>query len=143
MNYAFVTGAEAESVAGWVARHIPGCERGFDACTAMMIYEDKPVAGVVFHNYSPESGVIEMSAAALSPRWLTRPVLRAIHRYIFEDCGCQLAVMRVSERNTRMCRIAQKAGYSGYRIPRLRGPDEAEMIFTQSREAWQSGRLSR
>lgn len=98
------------------------------------------VAGVVFHNYSPESGVMEMSAAAISPRWMTRRVLHAMHSYIFEDAGCQMAVMRVSEQNTKMTAIAERFGYTPYRIPRLRGRDEAEILFTLTDDDWKAGK---
>lgn len=102
---------------------------------------DRPLGAVVFHNYSPESGVMEMSAAADSPKWLTRAALKAMHRYIFEDAGCQLAVMRVSEKNKRMLRIAEAFGYSPFRIPRLRGRDEAEVVLTLGDDEWKEGRF--
>lgn len=100
---------------------------------------DPIIAGVVFHNYSPESGVMEMSAAATSPRWLTRRVLHAMHSYIFEDAGCQMAAMRVGEQNARMRSIAERYGYTPYRIPRLRGRDEAEILFTLTDDEWKHG----
>ena len=127
----FHTGADADRIAAWVAAGIPGCERGFGPCTAMSIWDDQAIiGGVVFHNYSPETGVMEMSAAASSPRWLTKDVLHKMHRYIFDEAGCQMAVMRVAESNLRMRRIAERFGYRGHKIPRLRGRGEAEIIFT-------------
>lgn len=100
-------------------------------------------AGVVFHNYSPESGVMEMSAAADSPRWMTRRVLHAMHSYIFEDADCQMAVMRVSEQNKRMLRIGERFGYTPHRIPRLRGRDEAEILFTLTDDEWKAGKYGK
>lgn len=136
-------GDEALAVANWVAKRIPGCERGFGPCVAMMVWDNGPIAGVVFHNYSPECGVIEMSSAAVSPRWLSKRVLKAIHTYIFRDAGCQLSVMRVSEKNKRMIRIAEAAGYTGHKIPNLRGKGEAEIIFTLADDDWFASKLSR
>lgn len=96
----------------------------------------------MFHNYSPEFGVMEMSAAADSPRWLSRPVLRAMHSYIFNDAGCQLAVMRVSEQNERMLRIAAAYGYQAHRIPRLRGRNDAEIVLTLTDDDWKVSRFN-
>lgn len=132
------------TVAKWVAEHIPGCERGFDGQGAIGVIENgRLIGGTVFHNWSPESGVVEMSSAATSPRWLCRPMLKAIFGYVFDQLGCQLVVMRVSERNTRMIRIAEKFGFTGYLIPRLRGRDEAEWVFTLTEEKWRQHPLAR
>lgn len=140
----FATGQQAEAVAGWVAERIEGCERGFGPCVAMACIKNEAlIGGVVFHNYSPESGVIEMSAAADCGDWLNRSTLYAMHDYIFNTAECQTAVMRVSERNKRMCRIARAYGYEGHRIPRLRGRDEAEIIFTLTDEKWRSSKFNR
>lgn len=98
------------------------------------------IGGVVFHNYSPESGVIEMSAAAESTRWLSRRVLRGMHSYIFGDARCQMAVMRVSEVNLRMVRIAEAFGYATHKIPRLRGRNEAEIICTLTDDQWKASK---
>ena len=140
MRYSFHRGVEAQKVAYWVAERIPGCERSFGPCVAMSV-GTPTVGAVVFHNYSPEFGVMEMSAAADSPRWLSRPVLRAMHSYIFNDAGCQLAVMRVSEQNERMLRIAAAYGYQAHRIPRLRGRNEAEIVLTLTDDDWKVSRF--
>lgn len=136
----FFTGDKADSVASWVACRIPGCERGFGLCAAMAVMDGETLLGaVVFHNYSPEAGVMEMSAAADSPRWLTRKTLYAMHDYIFQHC--QLAVMRVSENNKRMLGIAERYGYTPFRIPRLRGRGEAEVILTLGDDEWKRGKF--
>ncbi len=78
-----------------------------------------------------------------SSAWLTRPVLYAVHAYIFDTAKCQLAVMQVSERNERMRRIGLAYGYTETRVPRLRGRDEAEMIMTLAEEDWRASRFHR
>lgn len=133
-----------EAVAAWVAAHIPGCERGFDKPVAIGVVEDERlIGGTVFHNYQPEAGVIEMSSAGTSPRWLSRTMLKAIFGYVFDQIGCQLVVMRVSERNGRMVKIAEKFGFDGHLIPRLRGRDEAEWIFTLTDDQWRQHPVAR
>lgn len=131
-------------IAAWVAAHIPGCERGFNNPTAIGVLEDgQLIGGTVFHNWAPEAGVIEMSSAATSPRWLGRSMLRAIFGYVFDQLECQMVVMRVSERNERMVRIAQKFGFDGHLIPRLRGRDEAEWLFFLTEEQWRQHPLAK
>lgn len=126
----------------WVAARIPGCERGWDNAVAMRVYDDEgaTLGGVIFHDWNPEAGVMCMSAAG-GPGWLTRPVLYAMHDYIFNTAGCQLAVMQVSERNERMRRIGLAYGYTEIRLPRLRGRDEAEMLLTLPDEVWRASRF--
>jgi RimJ/RimL family protein N-acetyltransferase len=131
--------AKNDAIAGFVAAHIDGCERGFADFTTLGVTEEgRLVAGVVYHNYSPEAGVIELSAAATSKRWLTRPVLKAMFDYAFDEIGCQLAVLRVSEENAGMVGIARRFGFTSHRIPRLRGREEAEIIFTLTDNDWRA-----
>lgn len=131
-----------EGIAAFVAGQIPGCGRGFSDFVTMGVVEGAQlIAGVVYHNWNPESGVIELSAAAISKRWLSPPVIEAIFRYPFEEIGCQMVVLRVSERNNSMCRIAKSYGFQPFQIPRLRGRDEAEIIFTLTDDAWRCNRF--
>ncbi len=101
------------------------------------------IAAVVYHNFSRHRGIIELSAAATSPRWLSRRVLEAMFGYPFRQLGCQLAVLRVSERNERMLRIALRFGFKGYLVPRLRGRDEGEVVLTLSDDDWQTNGYGR
>ncbi|WP_420959365.1 GNAT family N-acetyltransferase [Brucella sp. IR073] len=128
----------------FVERSIGGYGLGFGNAVAMGVFDGIELAGaVVFHNWEPRAGVIEMSAAAVSRRWLTRPVLQRMFDYAFEDAGCQMAVLRVSERNKPMIRIARAYGFSGTFIPRLRGRDEGEFIFTLTDDDWRGSRFNR
>lgn len=101
------------------------------------------VGGVLYHGWDPAAGVIEMSAAAASRRWLTRRVLDAIFTYPFVVVGCQMVVLRVSDKNTHMHRILRAFGFSEVLIPRLRGREEGEIIFTLTDDAWRSNGFHR
>lgn len=133
-----------ETVSRFVAGHIEGCERGFGKCKAIgVVHDGQLVAGIVYHNWNPESAVIELSAAGTDRRWLSRPVIKAMFGYPFDQIGCQMVVLRVSERNGVMCGIARRFGFREYRVPRLRGRDEAEIIFTLTEEDWRAHRVNR
>lgn len=132
------------AIAAFVSSHVPGCERGWENFTTLgLIDGDRLVAGVVFHNYAPEAGVIELSSAATSRRWLTRPMLKSMFGYPFDQLGCQMVVLRVSERNVVMIEIAERFGFTSYRIPRLRGRDEAEILFTLTDDEWRAHPVNR
>lgn len=129
-------------MAQWVASRIKGCERGWDTCVAMRVFQEDTIGGVVFHDWNPEARTMCLSAAG-EPGWLNRSVLHAMHGYVFDTAGCQLAVLQVSEKNKRMIRIGLAYGYTAHRIPRLRGRDEAELILTLADDDWRASRFHR
>lgn len=127
----------------WCAQHI-GLPRVWPHCRTLGVFDgDQLKAVVVYHNWDPESGVIEISAASTSKRWLTRPVLREIFAYPFDRLAYQMVVARVSPKNQTesgrgTVRIFRSFGFNEYRIPRLRGRDEDEIIFTLTDDQWRS-----
>ena len=137
--------AQSDFVAAFVAANIPGCERGFGNCAAIGFSDatGKLVAGVVYHNWQPECGVIELSAASTVRSWLTKDRLCQIFEYPFETVGCRMAVARISEHNKRARRIWRSLGAVEYRIPQLRSPTDDEMIYTLGAEKWRSSKFTR
>lgn len=126
-----------DRVAAWVAARIPGCARGFGECRAMGVASrDRMAAGVVFHNWQPEAGVVEMSCAADDPRWMTRRVMRVAFGYVFDGLQCQMAVARIHEDNDGARKLWRGLGADEFVIPRLRGKDAAEAIYTITAEQW-------
>ena len=111
-------------------------------CSMAVLHGEQLVAGTLYHNWQPESGVVELSSASTDRRWLTKPVVRAMFHMAFDMIGAQMAVLRVSERNTGMVEIAQRFGFRGVLIPRLRGRDEAEWVFTLTDDDWRASRWS-
>ena len=124
-----------QHVGAFVARQL-GFSRGFEAFTAIG-FGDPLEAGIVYHNWNPEAGLIELTAASKNRSWLNKANLTAIFEYPFAQLGCQLCVARISEHNARARRIWRALGATEYVIPRLRGPNEAEVIATLTREAWE------
>jgi RimJ/RimL family protein N-acetyltransferase len=128
----------------YVDERIGGTGLGFGNAKSMTVFDgDQLLGSIIFHNWSPQAGVIEISAAADSPRWLARKVLDRIFRYVFDDVGCQLCVARISEENQHTQRIFRKYGFNRYLIPRLRGRNEDEWIFTLTDDAWRAGKFYR
>lgn len=133
------------AIAAFVAANTPGCERGFvePYKTMGVVRGGQLVGGVVFNNWHPEARLIELHGASTDRKWLGREMLAAMFGYPFDQLGCQLAVMRVSERNRTMIRIGEAYGFKSYYIPRLRGPDEGEHVMTLTLEDWRASRFHR
>jgi RimJ/RimL family protein N-acetyltransferase len=134
---------DPDRVSNWVQAQL-GFARSFGQSYSIGVsLANNLVGGCVYHNYNPEAEVIEMSAASSSPRWLTRKTLHALLSYPFDYLKCQLIVLRVSPLNGQMIELATRVGFLGYIIPRLRGRNEDEIIFTLSEEAWRSSKFER
>jgi RimJ/RimL family protein N-acetyltransferase len=133
-----------EAVADFVSQLMFGDDRGFGNSRAIgsVDSDGKLIGGVVYHNYQPEAGTIELSAAATTPRWLNKLVLDGIFSYPFA-INCQMALMRVSARNTRLHRQFDALGLRRHPIPRLYGRDEDGIIFTLSDNDWAAWKFRR
>lgn len=119
-----------------------GATRDFGDCrTLAVLHDDRLVAGIVFHNWSPEGEVIEVTAGATHRGWATRTVLREGFGYAF--AFCQLAVARTAPGNKAVRRLWSAFGAQEYLIPRLRGRSEAEVIITLTAEAWATSKFAR
>ncbi len=105
--------------------------------------DETTIAGIVFHNWQPEAGVIELSAYSTGRAWLTKARVREVFDYAFGQLGNRMVVVRRSERNRRARRIWAALGATEYVIPRLLGDDEAECIRTLHRDDWQRGKFVR
>jgi len=110
--------------------------------STMGVFEGNvPIGVIVFHDYRPAYGRIEISGASTSPRWFPRRVILEVCQYIFDQLKCQVFVMRVTESNTHMVDIANRYGFSGHLIPDMRGRGEGEWVFLAKREDWALSRF--
>ena len=58
------------------------------------------IAGLIYYNWNPDAGFIEISCAALPGRnWLTRETIKRSYQYPFLTCGCQMLFAIVAEDN--------------------------------------------
>lgn len=108
-----------------------------------MIEDETLIAGMIYHNFEPDAGVVEISGAGTSKRWLTKETLRVLFQIPFKDWGCQAVVMRVSDHDEALHSILTRYGFERYKIPRLRGRDESENVFVLTDEAWASNKFNR
>lgn len=134
-----------EIVAKFVATLIPHCQRGFGNCKTIGVLdrEGRLIGGIVYHHYDPDAGVIEMSGAATDPHWLTRETLARMYGYPFDECGCQMVVMRVAADNERLLRQLAAYNYSFITIPRLFGRDRDAVLCLLTHEDWIENRFNK
>ncbi len=103
----------------------------------------KIVAAVAYHDYHEKEGVIEISAASESKRWLTRNVLHAIFSHVFVTAKCQLCVARIDPENTSLLRIFKAYGFNDIRIPRLLGREKDQIVLTLTDDDWLANKFER
>jgi len=104
----------------------------------------KLIAGIVYTNWNPEAGTIEISGAALPGKnWLTRETLRRMFGYPFLELHCQMVVMRVQAENVRLLRQLAAYGFNFVEIPRMYGRDRHGVICTLTDEAWAENKFNR
>lgn len=92
------------------------------------------------HNWQPDTGVVEITAAG-SGRWQSRRIINEVFGVCFGALGCQMIVMRNGANDVETVNNSRRLGFTGYLIPRLRGRNEDEWIFTLTAEDWQGSRL--
>jgi hypothetical protein len=145
ITWAIAKPDEIGMLSRWVADQIwPGKRRDFGNCQGMAVIEDDTlIAGMIYHNFEPDAGVVEISGAGTSKRWLTKETLRVMFQIPFKDWGCQAVIMRVSDHDPALHSILKRYGFERYVIPRLRGRDENENVFVLTDEAWASNKFNR
>ncbi len=128
----------------WVENRIWDDGRELPESVMMGVFDKgKIVAAVAFHDFHPKEGVIEISAASDSKRWLTRNVLHAIFSYVFVTAKCQLCVARIDPENTSLLRIFKAYGFNDIRIPRLLGREKDQIVLTLTDDDWLANKFER
>ena len=122
---------------------IIGCRADFGECVTAGVTdrEGNLIAAVVFHNWAPDTGVMEVSAAAVSPRWATRGHLSELFGYAFKHA--QMCVARIHEDNERARRLWRSFGAEEYILPRMRGRMASEAVQLLTDDAWAESKYMR
>jgi len=134
---------ENKAIGEFVSMGIFGTNDGFEKYSTVAIVDNgKLIAGVVYHNYHPKEGVIELSAFSISKKWLTKNTIYGILNEPFASLGCQMLIFRASEENTAMVKINRGLGLSEILLPRMRGKNENELLFTMTDDAWAASKFN-
>lgn len=99
-------------VAAFVARLMPLELPEFAKFTAIGVVDGTQlVAGVVFSDWRPEFGTIELSGAATDPRAFSPKIIRAIGSYPFEALDCFRVWARTATANKRARKFLLGLGF--------------------------------
>lgn len=102
-------------VARWVSAHIPhmqGADFGPASAIGIVDENQSPMAGIVFHDYQPLYGTIQLSAAAESPRWATKKVIGAILGYPFLQLKVHKVWTATQHENLRAIKFNKGVGFT-------------------------------
>lgn len=137
-----------QAIAQFVALRVPHCRRGFGAkittlgITAGEGEQETLIGGVVYHNYDPDAGIIEISGASDTPTWLTRNVIRRIFDYPFLEAQVQMVIMRTREDNVSIARILRAYGFKTVDVPRMFGRYVDGLLCTLTDDDWAHNRFN-
>ena len=126
------------SVGNFVSELIWGEPDMFGPFCSLAIADDRRlVAGVIYHNYQPHEGTIEISCASIIRKWMTRDVIVTAIDMPFKELDCQAIVARHSKDAKHIRHIWNALGAKEYEIPRLRGKDDPpEIVSVLTDDAW-------
>ena len=131
-----------EIVAKFVASLIPECrERGFGKCAAIGIVSPtgELLGGLVYRNWCPEVGTIEISGAAVpGTNWLSRRTVNIMYDYPFYQVGCQMVIKTTMADNAIVLRIMSAVGFALHYVVRLGGRDRDGVLGTLTVEQWEA-----
>jgi RimJ/RimL family protein N-acetyltransferase len=121
-----------------------GVAADFGNCRTLAVLDgDEIAAGIVFHDWQPDRGTLEISGAAIKGGWCSRRLLREAGSYVFGTVGCQMAYARTHEDNRAARVFMRRLGATEIIIPRMRGRTASEALALLTAEAWAQNRLAR
>jgi len=137
-----------KAIARAVAASIPHCDpRGFPANTrsiGILDRRNRIVGGILFYNWNPAAGTIEMAAAALpGAYWFSRETIRRAFGFAFSYPGCQMVKMQVLADDDRLLHQLSGFGFDRIFVPRLYGRDRDGVLCTFTDDDWAASRFNR
>lgn len=102
-----------EEIAAWVAERAPHIGvKGFGPSVAIgVVSGTRLLAGVVYHDYQPEFGTIQLSMAADSPMWARRKTIGGLLAYPFYQLGVHKVWTATPHDNERALKVNEHIGF--------------------------------
>jgi RimJ/RimL family protein N-acetyltransferase len=99
-------------VASWVAERIPHVSGSFEPCSAIGVAGNgKLLAGIVYHEYQPDHGTIQLSMAAENPMWARKETIAALLSYPFRQIGVFKIWTATPHDNEAALKVNQHIGF--------------------------------
>jgi RimJ/RimL family protein N-acetyltransferase len=118
------------AVAEWVSRRIPYITSFKDFVAIGVADGNRPIAGVVYDTWQPEYRTMQVSVAAIDPRWAQRGVLRALLHYPFEQMGVYKLWSAMAAENERALKFNRGIGFKRDGILRHQFGPKKHAVFT-------------
>jgi RimJ/RimL family protein N-acetyltransferase len=113
----------------------------FGPCRALAVAHNGALAaGVVYHDYRPQHGDVQMTIAASNPRWAGRETIAYLLQYPFVELDCRRISLTVRADNARSQRLVTGLGFiEEGRRRELYAPGVDCIMYGMMREEWASG----
>lgn len=106
--------------------------------------DNELIAGIVYFNYNPDAGTIEMSIEALPKQnWLTRSTLAIMFQYPFLHCRCQMLMTKTAAYSEHVLRMLAAMNFKLILVPRSGGRNEDGVLGLLTYEDWVNGKFCR
>ena len=123
-----------EVVAAWVAERIQDCS-DFGPYTAIGFAQDRVlIAGIVYNNYRPELGSVEVSFATNGQVRAFKDGLSVALSFPFIELRCQRVEARCRKKNKRIRRFLEGIGFKLEGCLRRGWGNEDMMVYGMLRE---------
>lgn len=101
----------SDEIAAWVADRIPHANAFSGPYTAIgVVSGDNLLAGVVFHEYQPDYGNIQVSMAADSPMWARPEIIAELLAYPFGQLRCWMLYTLIPHDNAPALKVNEHIG---------------------------------
>ena len=144
MTLRYVYGCD-DLVASFVAQRIPHvAEQGFGRSRAIGVANSdlELIGGIVYHNFQPKAGWIEVSVAALpGHRCVTPATLAVMYRYPFMELGCQMVAHTFPKSSAHLERQGAALGGMLINIPRMFGREMDGTVCLLTYEDWVASKV--
>lgn len=132
------------AVEGFVSSRIWGSEKPLAGDTAAVFVDRNGdmAAAVFFQNYDRDAGVVELTGASVSPRFLTRETLRELYSYAFDTLGCQTVIQVARADDEHQARLLPRYGFRRFDIPRLKGRNTDAAVYVLHDDVWRDSKFN-
>lgn len=102
---------QTEIIKPWVQDLIPHVD-DFGPCEAIGVVEnDKLIAGIVYHDFQPKFGTVQLSMAAINPRWAKKQNIKDLLSIPFEQFDCYKVWTATPLDNAKALKINAHIGF--------------------------------
>lgn len=133
-------------IGDWIAERIPqiadGKAFGAYAAFGVLSAENEMLGGVLFNNYHPDMGNIEVSFAAAGKRWLTPEIITKILSYPYAQLECLRVTSVTPRRAASARRFLERFGFRREGLIRRGFRNDDAIISGLLREEWDESRFN-